>query len=70
MAAWTIWIIAACVLAVGEMLTMSFFLAPFAAGALLAAVVSVVGAGDAVTWAVFFVVSLLMLGALRPIARS
>ena len=39
------WIIAAIVLAVGEMLTLSFFLAPFAGGALLAAIVDAAGGG-------------------------
>ena len=33
---WVFWILAAVVLAIGEMLTMGFFLAPFAGGALLA----------------------------------
>jgi membrane protein implicated in regulation of membrane protease activity len=67
---WTVWIIAAVVLAVGEMLTLSFFLAPFAAGALLAALVSAVGGGLIASWAVFIITSLLLLLVARPIARS
>jgi membrane protein implicated in regulation of membrane protease activity len=67
---WTVWIIAAVVLAVGEMLTLSFFLAPFAAGALLAALVSAVGGGLIASWAVFIITSLLLLLVVRPIARS
>jgi membrane protein implicated in regulation of membrane protease activity len=67
---WTVWIIAAVVLAVGEMLTLSFFLAPFAAGALLAALVSAVGGGLIASWAVFALTSLLLLLVVRPIARS
>jgi membrane protein implicated in regulation of membrane protease activity len=67
---WTVWIIAAVVLAVGEMLTLSFFLAPFAAGALLAALVSAVGGGPIASWAVFAITSLLLLLVVRPIARS
>jgi membrane protein implicated in regulation of membrane protease activity len=67
---WTVWIIAAVVLAVGEMLTLSFFLAPFAAGALLAALVSAVGGGLIASWAVFAITSLLLLLVVRPIARS
>jgi membrane protein implicated in regulation of membrane protease activity len=67
---WTVWIIAAVVLAVGEMLTLSFFLAPFSAGALLAALVSAVGGGLIASWAVFIITSLLLLLVVRPIARS
>ncbi len=70
MDAWVIWIIAAVVFAVGEMVTLSFFLAPFAGGALLAALVSAFGAGTPVSWGVFIVTSLLLLLVVRPIARS
>jgi membrane protein implicated in regulation of membrane protease activity len=67
---WVIWVIAAVVFAVGEMVTLSFFLAPFAGGALLAALVSAVGAGTPVSWGVFIVTSLALLLVVRPIARS
>jgi membrane protein implicated in regulation of membrane protease activity len=67
---WTVWIIAAVVLAVGEMLTLSFFLAPFSAGALLAALVAAVGGGLIASWAVFVLTSLLLLLVVRPIARA
>src|SRR2546430_16149961 len=67
---WVVWIIAAVVLAVGEMLTLSFFLAPFSAGALLAALVSAVGGGLVASWAIFVITSLLLLLVVRPIARS
>jgi membrane protein implicated in regulation of membrane protease activity len=67
---WVIWLIAAVVFAVGEIATLGFFLAPFAGGALLAAIVSAVGAGQLASWAVFLLVSLLALAALRPLARS
>jgi membrane protein implicated in regulation of membrane protease activity len=67
---WLIWLIAAVVFAVGEIATLGFFLAPFAGGALVAAVVSAAGAGDVVSWALFLVVSVILLAALRPIARS
>jgi membrane protein implicated in regulation of membrane protease activity len=70
MDAWVLWIIAAIVLAVGEMMTLSFFLAPFAGGASVAALVSAAGAGTAVSWAVFIITSLIMLLVVRPIARS
>jgi membrane protein implicated in regulation of membrane protease activity len=67
---WVLWLIAAVVLAVGEIATMGFFLAPFAAGALVAALVSASGAGTAITLIIFLLVSIVALAALRPIARS
>jgi len=67
---WVVWIIAACALAVGEMLTMGFFLAPFAGGALLAALVAAVGGGLVASWAVFILTSVMLLLVVRPIARS
>jgi membrane protein implicated in regulation of membrane protease activity len=70
MAGWVLWVIAACAFGVGEMLTTSFFLAPFAVGALGAAVVDVAGTSELVAWIVFVAVSLLMLVVVRPIARS
>jgi membrane protein implicated in regulation of membrane protease activity len=70
MAGWVFWVLAAIVLAVGEMLTLSFFLAPFAGGALLAALVDLWGGGAVLSWIVFIVSSLLFLLVVRPIARS
>ncbi len=70
MDAWVIWLIAAVVLAVGEMLTLGLFLAPFAGGALVAAVISAAGGGTAVSLAAFLVVSVGLLLALRPLAKS
>jgi membrane protein implicated in regulation of membrane protease activity len=67
---WLVWLIAAVVFGIGEIATLGFFLAPFAAGAALAAVVSAAGAGEAVAWIIFLVVAVIMLAALRPIARS
>ena len=67
---WVLWLIAAVVLAIGEIATMGFFLAPFAAGALVAALTSAAGAGTAINLIVFLVVSVVALGALRPLARS
>src|SRR5689334_9559990 len=52
------------------MFTLSFFLAPFAAGALLATIVALVGAGAVFQWGVFLVASLVALAVIRPIARS
>jgi membrane protein implicated in regulation of membrane protease activity len=66
MDAWVIWLIVAVAFGVGEIATLGFFLAPFAGGALVAAIVS--GAGDALSLVAFLVVSLTLLAALRPIA--
>jgi membrane protein implicated in regulation of membrane protease activity len=67
---WIIWLIAAVVFGVGEIATLGFFLAPFAGGALIAALVTGLGAGTFAGWAVFLVVSVILLAALRPLARS
>jgi membrane protein implicated in regulation of membrane protease activity len=69
MSGWVLWLIAACVFGVGELLTTSFFLAPFAVGAGLAAITDLAGAGEAVSWIVFVVASFLTLGVVRPIAK-
>jgi len=67
---WVLWLIAAAILGIGEIATMGFFLAPFAAGALVAALLSAAGAGTAISLIVFLLVSIAALAALRPIARS
>ena len=64
-----LWILAAVLLAAGEVLTTSFFLAPFAAGALVAALLDAVGVGVVGQWIVFLVTAVALLGLLRPIAR-
>jgi membrane protein implicated in regulation of membrane protease activity len=69
MSGWVLWVILACAFGVGEMLTTSFFLAPFAFGAALAAVVSVAGGGSVPAIISFVVASLLVLAFVRPIAR-
>jgi len=66
---WVWWMIAAGVLAVGEILTLGFFLGPVAIAALAAAVVALAGAGGAIQWGVFIAVSVASLPVLRPIAR-
>jgi membrane protein implicated in regulation of membrane protease activity len=66
---WVWWMIAAGVLAVGEILTLGFFLGPVAIAAMAAAVVALAGAGLAVQWIVFIAVSVASLLVLRPIAR-
>jgi membrane protein implicated in regulation of membrane protease activity len=70
MDSWVIWLIAAVIFALGELATTSFFLAPFAGGALVATLLAATGAGAVIEWAAFLVVSILLLAALRPIARD
>ena len=65
-----VWIVAAAIFAVGEMSTPgSFFMAPFALGALVAAALSFAGVSVAASWVVFLVVSVITLAAMRPLAR-
>ena len=67
---WVLWLILAVVFAIGEIATLGFFLAPFAAGAGVAAVVSAAGASLVLSLLVFLLVSSGLLIALRPVARS
>ena len=69
MEGWLIWVIVACGFGVGEMLTTTFFLAPFAIGAAFAAAADAAVGGTA-AWLVFFAVTLLTLVVVRPIVRS
>ncbi|WP_241004426.1 NfeD family protein [Conexibacter sp. SYSU D00693] len=69
MEGWLVWLIAAVVAAVGEMLTLGFFLAPFALGASGALVVDLAGGGTVVALAVFAAVTATSFLALRPVAR-
>jgi membrane protein implicated in regulation of membrane protease activity len=65
-----IWVVAAVAFGVGEMSTPgSFFLAPFAVGALVAAVLAFADVGLGVQWTAFVGVSVASLFALRPLAR-
>jgi membrane protein implicated in regulation of membrane protease activity len=66
---WVLWLIAAGVLAAGEIATVGFFLGPIAVAALLAALAALVGGGVAVQLVVFVLASVASLGVLRPIAR-
>jgi membrane protein implicated in regulation of membrane protease activity len=65
---WVIWLIVAVAFGIGEIATLSFFLAPFAGGALVAAVVAGAGGGTALSLVAFLVVSIALLAALRPVA--
>jgi membrane protein implicated in regulation of membrane protease activity len=66
---WVLWMIAAGVLAVGEMFTLGFFLGPIAVAAVVAAIVALAGGGVALQWIVFTAVSAASLLVLRPVAR-
>ncbi|HEV2974044.1 MAG TPA: NfeD family protein [Solirubrobacteraceae bacterium] len=66
---WVIWLIAACVLGVGEMHQGGFYLAPFAAGAALAAIVGLLGVGALLSAIVFLAVSGVVFATLRPVAQ-
>lgn len=69
MHAWILWLAAGCLLGLGEMHTGGFFLAPFALGALVAALVSVAGVGLPLALVLFLLTSMLVLLTLRPYAR-
>lgn len=69
MSAWVIWIVAAGLLAIGEILTLSFFMGPIAVAAVLAAFAALLGAGTALQMVVFILASIASLLVLRPIAR-
>ena len=66
---WVVWTIAAVALAVGEILTVGFFLGPLAIAAGLAAVVALVGGGLTVQLLAFVLASVASLGIIRPIAK-
>ncbi len=63
------WILLAVIFAAGEVMTMGFFLAPFAAGAVLGAGADLAGAGAIVSVLVFLISSGLFSALLRPVAR-
>ncbi len=69
MDAWVLWLIAATVLAVAEVVNLSFFLFPFAIGAAGAALVALAGAGTPIAVVVFAVLTAVSFGIVRPIAR-
>jgi membrane protein implicated in regulation of membrane protease activity len=63
------WIILAAALAIGEMLSLSFFMLPFAVGAAVAAILNALGLDLPWQFVAFIVVSVIALFALRPLAR-
>lgn len=65
-----IWLVAALAFAVGEMATPgSFFLFPFAVGALVAALLAFADVGLTIEWIAFVAVSVAAVAAFRPLAR-
>jgi membrane protein implicated in regulation of membrane protease activity len=69
MDAWVLWLIAAVVLAVAEVVNLSFYLFPFAIGAAAAAVIELAGLGTPIALVVFAVFTAVSFGVVRPIAR-
>jgi membrane protein implicated in regulation of membrane protease activity len=69
MSAWVIWTVAAGLLAIGEIVSLSFFMGPIAVAAVLAAVAALLGAGTAIQLVVFILASIASLAVLRPVAR-
>ena len=68
MGLWVLWVIVAGGFTVGEMHTNGFYLAPFAIGAVVAALISVLGAGALVSAIGFLAVSMAVVLLLRPLA--
>jgi membrane protein implicated in regulation of membrane protease activity len=66
---WLVWLIAGVFASVGEILTVGFFLAPFAVGAFAAMLASLAGGGDVVQLLTFAIVTMASFGVVRPIAR-
>jgi membrane protein implicated in regulation of membrane protease activity len=66
---WIAWLLAAIALGAGEVMTTSFYLAPFAIGCLVAALVSIAGAGFGLAFLLFALVTVLCFAVVRPIAR-
>jgi membrane protein implicated in regulation of membrane protease activity len=69
MEGWLFWLLVAVIFGIGEIATTGLFLGPFAVGAALAALADAVGAPFVVDLVVFLAVSVVVLAALRPVAR-
>jgi membrane protein implicated in regulation of membrane protease activity len=68
MDAWIVWLALAALIGIGEMHHGGFYLAPFALGAALAAIVSLVGAGVGLSAIAFLAASGIVFATLRPLA--
>jgi membrane protein implicated in regulation of membrane protease activity len=69
MPVWIIWLLAAFVLGVGEMHQGGFYLAPFALGAAVAALLGILGVGIGLSAVAFLISSGIVFATLRPVAR-
>jgi membrane protein implicated in regulation of membrane protease activity len=69
MPVWIIWLLAAALLGVGEMHQGGFYLAPFALGAAVAALLGILGVGAGLSAIAFLVSSGIVFATLRPVAR-
>jgi membrane protein implicated in regulation of membrane protease activity len=69
MPVWIIWLLAACLLGVGEMHQGGFYLAPFALGAAVAALLGILGVGVGLSAIAFLISSGIVFATLRPVAR-
>ncbi len=65
-----IWIAAAVILAIGELLTVGFFLLPFAVGAAAAAILAFMGVSVPIQLVTFVVISVIFLAVLQRFAKS
>jgi len=68
MGSWILWAVVAAAFTLGELHTNSFYLAPLAVGAAIAAVLAALGAGGLVTVVAFVSAAVLFLLLLRPFA--
>jgi membrane protein implicated in regulation of membrane protease activity len=68
MSSWVLWAVLAAAFTLGELHWNSFYLAPFAVGAALAAVLAALGAGSLVAVIAFVVAAVTFLLLLRPVA--
>jgi len=66
---WVIWLAVAAILGVGEMHQGGFYLAPFALGAALAAIVGLLGVSAPLSAVAFVAGSGIVFATLRPVAR-
>ncbi len=65
-----IWVAAAVILAIGELLTVGFFLLPFAVGAAAAAILAFMGVSVPIQLVTFVIISIVFLVVLQRFARS
>ena len=66
---WILWLVAACILGIGEMHQGGLYLLPFAIGAALAGAVSLLGVSTGLSAIMFVATSAVVVGALRPVAQ-